>query len=59
MGAVFGAAIFMSVLMALVGAVYGAWAAFTLVKYVLYKALKVGNMPMTDYFRYYYKRLGI
>ena len=59
MGAVFGAVAFMGTLMAVVGAVYGAWAVFTFVKYVLYIALKVGTMPLSDYFRYYYKRFGI
>lgn len=59
MGAVFGMVALIGALMAVVGAVYGVWAVLTFVKYVLYIALKVGSMPMADYFRYYYKRLGI
>lgn len=59
MGAVFGAVVFMAGLMAVLGAVYGAWAVFTFVKYVLYITLKVGTMSLSDYFRYYYKRFGV
>ena len=59
MGAIFGMVIFMGGLFALYGAIYGAWAAFTLVKYVLYRTLKVGSMPLSAYFKHYYKSFRV
>ena len=55
MGAILGAIIFMTAIFALEGLSYVAWATLTLGKYALYRACKLGKMPMREYFKYYYK----
>ena len=55
MGAVIGVIAFLAAIFALEGLTYIAWAALTLSKYALYRACKLGKMPMREYFKYYYK----
>ena len=55
MGAAIGAIIFMTALFTLDALPHIAWATLTLGKYALYRACKIGKMPIRDYFKHYYK----
>lgn len=57
MGAAVGMFIFFWATIALYGVLWGLWALWTLSKYALYRILKVGNMPIRDYFKHYLNRL--
>ena len=52
-----GALVGMLAIIGGVALIYGLLAMFTLAKYALYRALKLGTMPLSDYFKYYYSQL--
>lgn len=59
MGAAFGATIFMLSLFAMVAAVNAAWSILTLTKYALYRLLKLGKLPIREYFKFYRQKFYI
>ena len=54
MGAMFMYMYFMGAIIALTAAMCAAWLMCTLTKYAAYRVLKVGAMPMREYFRHYW-----
>ena len=56
MGAAIGCMFIFGALALAVAAVDASWWVLTLCKYALYRALKVGTMPMREYFAHYRKQ---
>lgn len=58
-----GALLFFSIFMGALGLAdampYIAWATITLAKYTLYRTLRLGKMPMREYFKHYYKMTNL